>query len=262
MLFRSDGEYIGDEGFRLVTNASSTCELIGVLAIKLKSKKQLLSRYMISDPFSRNFVLSIITGIIGDTNMGQFLKSRREKRLYNVFTGIYNDILMKTTVRESNFTRIDEIFNVIQKISQDEEYCYKYLMDRHSIKGSTGYVVLKEDDTAHLFEKFDEDTFITVTKSVANDLAEKSGKLSLIAYYDDKKKSDLIQFRMRRSHDFKNYDLRNILQVFSISNGGGHEGAIGFRFSRSTIDDLDSYVTDFLERLEVELDVTLIKQES
>jgi len=31
----ADGEYIGDEGYRLVDEASSTCELIGYLAVKL-----------------------------------------------------------------------------------------------------------------------------------------------------------------------------------------------------------------------------------
>ena len=87
----ADGFYIGDEGYRLVDEASSTCEHIGYLAVKI-SKRGILRDYSSGDVFSRNFVLSVVTGMVGDSKMGQFLKSPREKRYYRYFSRLFNKI--------------------------------------------------------------------------------------------------------------------------------------------------------------------------
>jgi nanoRNase/pAp phosphatase (c-di-AMP/oligoRNAs hydrolase) len=245
-----DSEYIGDEGYRLVTEASSAAELIGFLAMKLSKGKEILRKFMISDPFSRNLVLSIITGIVGDTNMGQFLKSKSEKKYYDIFSKMFNNLLMKTTVKENYFSRIDQVFEELQKHTEMEEQCFNYVFQKHEMANSIGYVILNQKDAKKLFKDFDEETIITVSRSVANELAEKSGKLSLIAYYDDINHSNYIQFRMRRSHSFKTFDLREVLKMFSIENGGGHEGAIGFRISRDSIDDLKGYVKNLVHEVE------------
>lgn len=248
-----DGEYIGDPDYRLVTDASSASELIGFIALKLKMKKNILKKFMILDPFSRNFVLTVLTGIVGDTQMGQFLKSRRERKFYTIFSNMYNEILMRVTVKETNFTRMDEVFQEIQKLSSQEEKCYRYIIQKQEYSPSIGYVILTMKDMSLLHREYDEDTIISVTKAIANELAEKSNKVSLIAYYDDPKKSDLIQFRMRRGHNFKDYDLRRVLEIFAISNGGGHEGAIGFRVPKGSIKNLDKYVKELISRMEEEI---------
>jgi nanoRNase/pAp phosphatase (c-di-AMP/oligoRNAs hydrolase) len=70
-----DSEYIGSDGYAMVSEASSASELVGYLSLKLRNRKELLSRYNIEDPLSRNFVLAVLTGIIGDSKMGNVLKS-------------------------------------------------------------------------------------------------------------------------------------------------------------------------------------------
>ena len=97
---------------------------------------------------------------------------------------------------------------------------------------------------------FDHDTIVTVARYSADYLAEESGLLSLVAYYDDKEDSGLIQFRIRRSHSFKTLDLRSILEVFNIKNGGGHPGAIGFRVPAEEIPDLQKYVEFLVKGIE------------
>ena len=99
-------------------------------------------------------------------------------------------------------------------------------------------------------QKFDYDVLVTVVKYIANELAEKSGKLSLLVYYDNHDSNDLYQFRMRRSHSFKKYDLRNVLNYFSISDGGGHEGAIGFRFESKNIEDINEFTLNIISTVE------------
>jgi nanoRNase/pAp phosphatase (c-di-AMP/oligoRNAs hydrolase) len=249
----ADSDYIGDKGYCLVTEASSASELVGILALKLKGRKDILSRFMIADPMSRNFVLAVLTGVIGDTNMGKYLKTRREIKYYNIFSGIYNDILMRTTVKESNFTRIDEVYGELQKLSEKEAKCYGYVFQKQQLSNQVAFIVLNKRDMAYLAKNYERETIVNVTKTIVNDLAEVSQKVGIITFPEKTGNSYLIQFRMRRSHDFKSFDLRKILEIFSIKNGGGHEGAIGFRFPGSEIKDPAAYTRRIIERLEKEL---------
>ena len=63
----------------------------------------------------------------------------------------------------------------------------------------------------------------------------------------------LIQFRMRRNFNYKRFDLRKVLEIFSISNGGGHEGAIAFRFRENEIKNIHNYVAELSEKTESEI---------
>jgi len=246
----TDSRYIGDEGYCLVTDATSASELVGHLALKMRNRRGLVDQFQINEVLSRNVVLAILTGIIGDTNMGRFLKSRREKRFYQLFSSMLNNLLAEETVKESNFKNMDEIFNELHRLSTKEDHSYQYFMDRKQFSQSIGWVALDEGDIEKLFRDVDEETVVTVARAVANELAEESGKLSLVSYYDKAGISDLVQFRVRRSQEYKKYDLRNMLALFSIENGGGHEGAIGFRLPRTEIKDYNKFVHGLIKGLE------------
>ncbi len=246
----TDSEYIGDEGYCMVTEASSTSELIGYLAFKLRNQKDLLKKYQITDLFSRNLILAILTGIIGESQKGKLLKSKREKRYYSIFSNIFNTLLVKETTKPTNFSNMEEIYRELQRSSTKEETCFNYIMEKKRFSSSIGYVILTQDDVERLRVEWDSDTIVSVSRSAANILAEESGRFSLVVYYDDPGISDLIQFRMRRSRQYKSFDLRNVLDLFSIQNGGGHEGAIGFRIPKKDIDNLQAYVCHLIEGIE------------
>jgi nanoRNase/pAp phosphatase (c-di-AMP/oligoRNAs hydrolase) len=246
----ADSRYIGDEGYRLVTEATSSSELVGHIALKMRNRKDLAVRYQIDEVFSRNITLAILTGIIGDTNMGQFLKSRREGKFYRIFSTMLNSLLTEETVKESNFKNTDEVYRELHRLSTREERCFRFFMDRKKFSASVGYVALEERDTKVLFSESDEETVVNVARAVANDLAEESGKLSLVAYYDSPELSEFVQFRIRRSQQYKKYDLRTLLELFGIENGGGHEGAIGFRIHRNGVSDYVPFVHDLIEGIE------------
>ncbi len=246
----ADSEYIGTEGYSLVTEASSACELIGLIGLKLCNRKDLLRQYNISDPFSRNFVLSILSGIIGDTKMGRYLKSKRERKYYKIFSTMYNNILLRETTKESNFSDKNQVFEELERLSKKEERCFDFIISRKKFSQSIGYVILDQASSEYLFNECGNDIVVSVTRTIADILAEESGKLSLIAYYDNPEQSNLIQFRIRRGKNFKNYDIRTILQIFSIENGGGHEGAIGFRVARNSVPDISRYVDNLIFKIE------------
>ena len=119
-----------------------------------------------------------------------------------------------------------------------------------NITPNIGSVIISQEVIKQMRAVFDHDTIVTVARYAADSLAEYSKVLSLVAYYDDKKDSDLIQFRIRRSHSYTSLDLRKILEVFDIQNGGGHPGAIGFRIPASEIPDLSEYVEILVEGIE------------
>jgi nanoRNase/pAp phosphatase (c-di-AMP/oligoRNAs hydrolase) len=123
-------------------------------------------------------------------------------------------------------------------------------MERKRSSPSLGIVALSDREMEPLYGRFDEDTIVSTARLVADRLAEESTKLGLVAYYDNPKSSDLIQFRVRRSGVYKKFDLRALLALFSIKNGGGHEGAIGFRFPRSAVQDFPAFVEKIVSGIE------------
>ena len=248
-----DSAYCGHADYSLVTEASSASELVGHLALKLKNREDLLRQYQIEDLFSRNLVLAILTGIIGDSMMGKFLKSRREQRYYQIFSTMFNNLLSRKTVKRTNFSNMGQVYREIRRLSEKEERCYKYFMSRKHFSSSIGYVALGPEDMAPIYKNSDEEIIVSVARAIADALAEESTRLSLVAYYDNPANSDLIEFRVRRSQYFKSFDVRNLLSLFSIENGGGHEGAIGFRIPKNQVDDLDTYIEYLINGIEKEI---------
>lgn len=245
----ADSSYFGDEGYRLVTEANSASELVGLIALKLAKREDLLTHYNIANLLSRNIVLAVLTGIVGDTNMGRFIKSKRQKRYYDLFSGLYNTMLEGNTTKITNLTNKEQVFLEIQRLSAKEDRCFSYILDRKKSSPSIGYAVLTRDDMARLSEEFDEETIVSVSRSITDRLAEESRRLGMVAY-DDSARTGLVQFRLRRGHAFKSFDLRRILEIFSISDGGGHEGAIGFRIEASRVGDIAVFVEGLVEGIE------------
>lgn len=246
----ADSDYIGDPDYRLVDQASSTCELIGVLAYKLNNEKELLEHFQIPEMLTRNIVVSILTGIVGDSKMGVYLKTRREKRYYGLITTLYNNLLANTTTNTRYISSMEEIFDEIEKLSASEEKCFNFVHAKRKFSDSIGYVVLNGQDFECIHEHCDFKALSMVSKRITDDLADESKKLGMTAYQDSFENPGFYQFKLRRSMDFKTLDLRDIIKKFEIKNGGGHEGAIGFRFPVEEIDDLEAFVERFIANLE------------
>ena len=243
----ADGAYIGVPALSFVDEASSTCELVGYFALRLRARRALLREYGQPDLMSRNFVLSVMTGIVSDTKMGRFLKSKRERRYYRYFSSQFDAMLARKTMKGSgNLSSLGDIFLELEKLSEEEHDCCQYMESRKKSTGHVAYVALGAEDCDDLFQRFGADVVITVARYIADQLAEESGCLSMVAYYDHPDASDLIQFRMRRSMKYKRLDLRRVVERLGIENGGGHEGAVGFRVPRDRVADFEGLVAEVL----------------
>jgi nanoRNase/pAp phosphatase (c-di-AMP/oligoRNAs hydrolase) len=243
----ADSDYIGDPEYSFVIEASSASELVGMIGYKLSKRTDVLDEHTRDELFSRNIVLAILTGIVGDTKMGKFLKSDKERRYYEFFSEMYEDLLAAKTVNSTNFASMEEVYEELERLSTDERECYDRLMEHHSFSENVGYVLLDEEKIAALREQFSWDTIGTTLRAAADELAEQSGFLSLVGYWDSPERSDLVQFRARRSEQFRDVDLRDLLTQFEIENGGGHAGAIGFRAPKDQVGDLETFSNGLLK---------------
>lgn len=238
----ADSGYSGTAGYCLVDEASSSCELVAVLAYKLTKYHQLLETYMVDDIFSRNFVLSVITGMICDSKMGKYLKTKRERFFFNKFMTALKEMLeSKTNTGSGNFSKTEDIFEELEKMSESEEECYKYFLKKKKKTKHITYALLDVEDMKHLYSIYDQDVIVSVSRYSVDVFAAESGFFGFLAYFDNPEISNLVQFRMRRSQNFTGIDLRIFLEKAKITTGGGHPGAVGFRFDRNEKEVSDYY---------------------
>lgn len=246
----SDAALIGDPELSLVTRATSTCELIAFLCCKLSQKNVILERNGITELFSRNLVLTMLTGMIGDTWFGLTVKQPRDRFFYNLYTNRFSEILReKARVNTDNYVSMTDIFRSLQALSPEERTLYQKLLSKAHYRGQIGYLALNERESASMLSNTDYALFVKVMKAVTNFLAEKAGRFGLTMFYDDPATSDLVQFRIRLSKNETEVDLRALLSRLSITDGGGHPGAIGFRFPRTVLNDPDSMIATLLSEL-------------
>ncbi len=247
----ADAAYSGTNGYCLVIRASSTCEIIGFFCSKIAAHADMLAKYGITDLFSRNIVLAMLTGMIGDTKFGLTMKTDRDSFFYKLFSDKFAMILRKAAHRNSgNYSSMNDIFKTMQSLSFEEKDLYQSILENAHYSGRTGYVVLDSEESKNYLGRTDYSLFVKVIKSVTDFLSEKSGTIGLTAYYDMDDVSDLVQFRIRTSREVSGIDLRGILLDFSITDGGGHPGAVGFRIKKSEIGDFAGYIKDLLKALE------------
>jgi nanoRNase/pAp phosphatase (c-di-AMP/oligoRNAs hydrolase) len=241
-----DTQYAGDDGYCLVSEASSTCELLGYLSLKFAAKLGVKAEEF----FSRNIALAILTGMVMDSRMGKYLKTSRERWYYRLFTGIFERLLFEKTAKgKNNLSSMEAIFDVIQRFSVQEKKCYDELIALKRPSKLVQYVCLDKAQSAELFGLYGAELMVNISKAVADTLAEECGSLGMVAYYDDEALSDFIQFRLRRSALVSTIDLREVLSGLAVRNGGGHPGAVGFRIKKDEIEDLAAYTEGLITRM-------------
>lgn len=236
-----DSAYIADPDFALVDQASSACSLLARLAMKLNWTG------LVEEVFSRNVVVALLTGMVGDTQMGRVLSTVSEARMYSLLTSFLDNLLEEQTFSKGNFADSEDLYTEMVRLSDAERGVWEYLMKQRRVEGSVGYIALTPEESTALFEKYGADVVISVSRSATDRLAEESGRLGLVVYYDERSEESLLQCRMRRNYGYEDVDLRKLLDRLNITDGGGHPGAIGFRFPRSRIGDYQTVIEDIIE---------------
>jgi nanoRNase/pAp phosphatase (c-di-AMP/oligoRNAs hydrolase) len=203
-----------------------------------------------TDVYSRNIALAILTGMVGDSHMGKYLKSHKERRYYTMFSAMFDKLLIEKTNKNShNIASMEAIFDAIQRFSVREKQCFDRILELRHRYGPIGYVCLDREVSAELFQTYGVEFIVNVSKAAADTLAEASGKLGLVAYFDDESLTGFVQFRLRRSAQFTTLDLREVPARLGIANGGGHPGAIGFRVQKADVQDIHAFTMDIASKI-------------
>lgn len=247
----ADAKSISPPEFTLLLRASSTCEIIAQICRKLNQSSSVLQLYNISELYSRNIVLAMLTGMVGDAKIGNYLFKKRDKKIFNYFFNQFNEILIKKSHRNTaNIACADEILNIITALSNSEHKILNKILEHSDYCPDIGFLFLDEKVSEELFETFDYNQVISVIKTATNALAENAGLVGISAFYDPVCFSDKVQYRVRASKLGNHLNLLTILLDLKIPDGGGHPGAIAFRFKRA----------DFSKEKYAEMNNTIIKK--
>lgn len=249
--FTLDASYSGDFDYRLTLRASSACEIIAQVCYKLQKRQDILDEYEIEELYSRNIVLAMLTGMIGDAKYGNYLFKRRDKSFYNYFFKKLNKLLNEKYYKNStNISSVDEISAALEALSEKEKQIYDSVIKYAEVKNGVGRLILDEEISAAVIGSVDYSQFLDIVKRITNDIAEKACGAGISIYYDPEKESDMIQFRIRASERIKGIDFRTVLRKFNITDGGGHPGAVGFRIGKKSISGFHNYVNTIIEEIE------------
>ena len=244
--FDSDAAYSGDPDYALVLHASSTCEILCRLCYKLANHPEIRQRYSIEELYSRNLVLALLTGMLGDAKMGNYLATVHDKEVFDYFSKHLN-LMLRISTRSENTQKIasmEKLLNVLETSDAETEKIYNLIMDQAIYTGRIGRVILSEADSVSFFDAIDYTQFLGMIKVATNAIAEKSGGVGISVYYDSPKKSNKIQCRIRLCAAARGVDLHPVLAHFKITDGGGHPGAIAFRLPHDFDTPLDVFFTE------------------
>lgn len=234
--FFSDAAYSGDPDYSLVLYASSTCEILCRLCYKLATNPDIMQKYSIQELYSRNLVLALLTGMLGDAKMGNYLAKRHEKDVFEYFSKHLN-LMLRLSTRESRTKQkicsMDDLLNLLESNDAESEKIYNTIINQAVYTDKIGTVILSENESASFFELVEYGQFVGMIKTTTNTIAERAGGIGISAYYDSPAKSNKIQCRIRACEAVRGVNLHPILSHFKITEGGGHPGAIAFRLPRN-----------------------------
>ena len=260
--FSNDARHTGDLPYRLTLHASSSCEIVALICYKLSKQKLVLDKHGIGELYSRNIVLTILTGMIGDAKLGNYLSTKRDKAFFKYFLNKFGMILKKSHYTNSgNISSTDEILNLLEKISEEEKLLYEAVSKKITKHENLGLLILDEKDSLELQEKANDfQDFITTVRRITGELSDTPNLASISCFYYPNHLSNFVEFRVRAGEQIKGIDFRCIIEDLKLplGNGGGHPGAICFKVDKKDITNLDDYIKFLIDDV---LHLISIKQE-
>jgi hypothetical protein len=249
--FSKDARHTGDAPYQLTLHASSSCEIVAIICYKLSKQKTVLEKHGIGELYSRNVVLTILTGMIGDAKLGNYLSTRRDRAFFKYFLNKLGDILKKSHyINSSNISSPDEILHILEEISEKEKFLYIEISKKITKNENIGLLILNEEDSSNLQKKADDfQDFIAVVRRITGELSDNPNFASVSCFYYPENISNFVEFRVRAGEAVKGIDFRQVIEDLKVplGNGGGHPGAVCFKIEKEKIADLDEYVRNILE---------------
>ena len=243
-----DSRYIGNAGYCVVEEATSTAELMLHFLLKLRSETALLDKLGIGNLIERNIVLSLTLALLSDTQNGKFLPGKHYRHRYASMLHLLNSYLQKDTHDKRNLNNSDQIIEAFSDNILESDDVVRYFQERSSRGEYIVYAVLNITESRYLMSMHDTDEIRSVARQATDSFAEESKRVGLVGYFSQNEEK--LELRMRRAENYSDIDLRNVLEIAGFEDGGGHPGAVGFRVHNISNEDADDAITDIIARLE------------
>lgn len=242
--FGADSEKLSEHGVTLFRNANATTEITGDLLKKLHEKYP-----QIPHPFNqRNIVISILTGLLGDTGGGRKVLY---KQSYVQWVGSMGNKLKRNTRwrkpsgvrpgddKKTKFGNPGQVMEHLNRLSEEQEICIESLKKRVVAEGKVCLLNLLNSTYSQVRDfcrPYNTSWFTNILGFLLDEIPDKSGKVGLVYFHGkNAEDKDCIYIKMRRSFDFSGIDLRTaecrLKEIFGLKymGGGGHPGAVSFR---------------------------------
>ena len=249
--FSKDARHTGDAPYRLTLHASSSCEIVALICYKLSKQKIVLEKHGIGELYSRNIVLAILTGMIGDAKLGNYLSTKRDRAFFKYFLNKLGSVLKESYyINSRNISSIDEILHLLEEISEKERLLYNLVSKKITKQETLGLLILNQEDSIQLQKQADDfQDFIAIVRRITGELSDSPNVASISCFYYPASISNFVEFRVRAGEAIKGIDFRQVIEDLKVplGNGGGHPGAICFKVEKKDITNLDEYVSHLLE---------------
>lgn len=242
--FGADSEKLTDQAVTLFQKANATTEITGELLKKIHQNNPDLPH-----PFNqRNIVISILTGILGDTMGGRVVP---HKQSYVQWMGTLGNKLKRNTRwrkpngvrsgddRKTKFWNPQQIQEYLTRLSREQEICIHALKKRRVVDGDVESLNLLNSTYSEVNEfcrPFDSPWFFYILSFLLNLIPDPSAKVGFLYFHGkNAEDKDCIYIKMRRSSQYSGIDLRttetHLRSIFQdkYMGGGGHAGAVSFR---------------------------------
>ena len=242
--FGADSEKLSENGVTLFRHANATTEITGDLLKKLHEKYPETPH-----PFNqRNIVISILTGLLGDTGGGRVVPY---KQSYVQWVGNMGNKLKRNTRwrkpngvrrgddKKTKFGSPGQIVEHLNRLSEEQEFCIEALKKRVVAEGKVCLLNLLNSTYSQVkdfCQPYNSPWFSNILNYLLDEIPDKTGKVGLIYFHGkNAEDKDCIYIKMRRAFDFSGIDLRTtecqLKEIFGLKymGGGGHPGAVSFR---------------------------------
>ncbi len=245
--FGADSEKLTDQAVTLYQYANATTEITGELLKKIHKKNPALPH-----PFNqRNIVISILTGILGDTMGGRVVS---HKQSYVQWVGTLGNKLKRNTRlrkpngarpgddRKTKFANPQQIQKHLTRLSTEQARCINALKERGVEDGDVESLNLLNSiypEVEEYCRPFDSPWFTYIIGFLLSQISEdstSSTKLGCVYFHGkNAEDKDCIYIKIRCSGHYSGIDLRttesHLRDVFQdkYMGGGGHAGAVSFR---------------------------------
>lgn len=249
--FGGDSEKIFENSTPLFSIANSCCEIFSEFLniVGTNSKGEIDNNKI----FPRNIVLSLLVGICFDTQFGKYVTN---KELYEKWFSFLSERLKWLTWGNPKYiNNAEEVFSTINKMNRTKQETLDRILKDIEVINYTGLLLMPPVEKYESLAKNNDSTciFSKLMPDLSNLIPERSGAVGILAFYDTVYK--LYFYKIRRSLEFKSYDLRNIEKILEeiydayFLGGGGHPGATSFRIAEISRQEFEEKTRIFHKKL-------------